>query len=133
MVGLTCSGPSHPTTVSPSAFVTPYTPLLSDEKEAEITLKEGEAIKIQLGAQIDGFGTIVCDTIIIPSKENAKGEIKGRQADLLLATYYANELLLRLMIPPGLLATTEEEKTQDHPITGQGGEELRVQSGRAYD
>ncbi|KUJ19585.1 Creatinase/aminopeptidase [Mollisia scopiformis] len=106
-------GISHPTTVSPSSFVTPYTPLTSDEAEAAVTLKEGEAIKIQLGAQIDGFGTIVCDTIIIPSAENANDEISGRSADLLLATYWANELLLRLMVPPGLLATgTDEEKAK---------------------
>jgi len=78
-----------------------------------ITLKEGEAIKIQLGAQIDGFGTIVCDTIVVPSSGNAKDEIYGRAADLLLATHYANELLLRLMVPPGLLATgTDEEKAK---------------------
>ncbi|TVY75634.1 Curved DNA-binding protein [Lachnellula suecica] len=82
-------------------------------KPAATTLKEGEAIKIQLGAQIDGFGTIVCDTIIIPSAENKDGTIKDRDADLLLATYYANELLLRLMVPPGLLATgTDEEKAK---------------------
>ncbi|KAI9641531.1 hypothetical protein NHQ30_010343 [Ciborinia camelliae] len=104
-------GIGHPTTISPSAFVTPYTPLTSDEAEASVVLKEGEAIKIQLGAQIDGFGTIVCDTIIIHSAAHANGEITGRDADLLLATHYANELLLRLMVPPGLLATgTEEEK-----------------------
>lgn len=103
-------GISHPTTVSPSSFVTPYTPLTSDEAEAAVTLKEGEVVKIQLGAQIDGFGTIVCDTIIIPSTENANGEIKGRDADLLLATHYANELLLRLMVPPGLLATGTDEE-----------------------
>ncbi|PSS28267.1 hypothetical protein M430DRAFT_132593 [Amorphotheca resinae ATCC 22711] len=106
-------GIAHPTTVSPSSFVTPYTPLTSDEAEASVTLKEGEAIKIQLGAQIDGLGTIVCDTIIIPSAKNANGEITGRDADLLLATHYANELLLRLMVPPGLLATgTDEEKAK---------------------
>ncbi|QSZ29441.1 hypothetical protein DSL72_003955 [Monilinia vaccinii-corymbosi] len=104
-------GIAHPTTVSPSAYVTPYTPLTSDEAEASVVLKEGEAIKIQLGAQIDGFGTIVCDTIIVHSAEHVNGEISGRDADLLLATHYANELLLRLMVPPGLLATgTEEEK-----------------------
>ena len=78
-------------------------------------------VKIQLGAQIDGFGTIVCDTIIVPSEENKDNEIPGREADLLLATYYANELLLRLMIPPGLLASgSEEEKkkaTSEKPIT----------------
>lgn len=75
-------------------------------------MKEGEAVKIQLGAQIDGFGTIVCDTIIVPSADK-KGEISGREADLLLATHYANELLLRLMVPPGLLtAGTDEEKAK---------------------
>ncbi|PMD19377.1 Creatinase/aminopeptidase [Hyaloscypha hepaticicola] len=106
-------GISHPTTVSPSSFVTPYTPLTSDEAEAAVTLKEGEAIKIQLGAQIDGFGTIVCDTIIIPSSESKSDVIEGRNADLLLACHYANELLLRLMVPPGLLATgTDEEKAK---------------------
>ncbi|EEH04219.1 curved DNA-binding protein [Histoplasma capsulatum G186AR] len=102
-------GISHPTTVSPSSFVTPYTPLVSDAEEAATTLKANEVVKIQLGAQIDGFGTIVCDTIIVGSD----GSVTGREADLLLATYYANELLLRLMIPPGLLASgSDEEKKQ---------------------
>lgn len=74
-------------------------------------MKAGEAIKVQLGAQIDGFGSIVCDTIFVPASENANGELPGRQADLALATHYANELLLRLIMPPGLLATgTAEEK-----------------------
>lgn len=103
-------GISHPTTVSPDAYVTPYTPLTSDESEAAKELKDGEAIKIQLGAQIDGFGTIVCDTIIVGKPD---GEITGRTADLMLATHYANELLLRLMVPPGLLASgTDEEKAK---------------------
>lgn len=100
-------GIAHPTTVSPSSYVTPYSPLTTDEAEAGVTLKEGEAIKIQLGAQIDGFATWVGDTILVGSK----GAVSGREADLFLATYYANELLLRLMVPPGLLATgTDEEK-----------------------
>jgi methionine aminopeptidase len=78
-----------------------------------VALKPGDVIKIQLGAQIDGFGTIVCDTIIVPSAANANDELPGRQADLLLATYYANEALLRLMVPPGLLASgTDEEKAK---------------------
>jgi methionine aminopeptidase len=76
-------------------------------------LKEGEVVKIQLGAQINGFGTIVCDTIVVPAADKPTGEISGPTADLLLATYYANELLLRLMVPPGLLATgTDEEKAK---------------------
>jgi hypothetical protein len=35
--------------------------------------------------------------------------VTGRQADLMLATHYANELLLRLMLPPGTLGTDEEK------------------------
>lgn len=66
-----------------------------------------------MGAQIDGFGTIVCDTIIVPKADDASDVVEGRDADLLLACHYANELLLRLMVPPGLLATgTDEEKAK---------------------
>ncbi len=115
------AGISHPTTVSPSAYITPYTPLTTDAEEAPTALKAGEAIKIQLGAQIDGFGTIVCDTIIIPGEANKDDKLEGREADLLLATHYANELLLRLMIPHGLLASgTDEEKRKaasEKPVT----------------
>ncbi|KAJ6062042.1 uncharacterized protein N7446_006162 [Penicillium canescens] len=104
-------GVGHPTTVSPSSYVTPYTPLVSDVAEAETVLKAGEIVKIQLGAQIDGFGTIVCDMVVVPKKGAAKEVVTGREADLILATHYANELLLRLMVPPGLLAQgTDEEK-----------------------
>ncbi|KAH6693998.1 peptidase M24, structural domain-containing protein [Plectosphaerella plurivora] len=105
-------GFSHPTTVSPSAYVTPYTPLKTDETEAATEIKDGEAIKIQLGAQIDGFGSIVCDTIIAKA-EGADETITGRTADLILANYYANELLLRLILPPGTLASgSDEEKAK---------------------
>ena len=91
--------------------MTPYTPLSTDAEGAAAALKANEPVKIQLGAQIDGLGTIVCDTSLVKSDRTKDGEVSGREADLMLATYYANELLLRLMIPPGLLASgTEEEK-----------------------
>ncbi|KAI1104248.1 Creatinase/aminopeptidase [Jackrogersella minutella] len=106
-------GFSHPTTVSPSSYVTPYTPLSSETAEANLELQPGEPVKIQLGAQIDGFGSIVCNTIIVPPKDQPEDVVTGRSADLLLATYYANELLIRLMIPPGLLASgSDEEKAK---------------------
>ncbi|KAJ5102171.1 hypothetical protein NUU61_004393 [Penicillium alfredii] len=105
-------GISHPTTISPSSYVTPYTPLVSDAAEAETTLKAGEIIKIQLGAQIDGFGTIVCDMLVISKKDAPKEPVTGREADLIVATHYANELLLRLMTPPGLLAQGSDEEKQ---------------------
>jgi len=104
------SGISHPTTVSPSSYVTPYTPLASDVEEAATKLSAGDVIKVQLGAQIDGLGTIVCDNIVVAPKDG-KADIDEKTADLLLATHYANELLLRLMLPAGLLDPgTEEEK-----------------------
>merc|ERR1712000_690948 len=79
------------------------------EEEIDKVYRGKKAIKIQLGAQIDGFGTIVCDTIFA----GKSGEISGREADLALATHYSNELLLRLMVPPGLLSQgTDEEKAK---------------------
>ncbi|KAH7329187.1 peptidase M24, structural domain-containing protein [Stachybotrys elegans] len=106
-------GFSHPTTVSPSSFVTPYTPMASDAAEAATEIQAGEPIKIQLGAQIDGFGSIVCDTVLAQTEDKASEPVTGRDADLMLATYYANELLLRLLLPPGLLAQgSDEEKAK---------------------
>ncbi|KAL8763359.1 MAG: hypothetical protein Q9184_000830 [Pyrenodesmia sp. 2 TL-2023] len=81
-----------------------------DVEEAATVLKANEPVKIQVGAQIDGLGTIVCDTIIVKSDKDQDAEVTGREADLILATNYANELLLRLMIPPGLLASGSEEE-----------------------
>lgn len=104
-------GASHPVTISPSSHVTPYTPLVSDADEAATKIKAGEVVKIQLGAQIDGYGTIVGNTVVVPQEKGKKAPITGKEADLLVATHYANELLLRLMVPPGLLASgTEDEK-----------------------
>ncbi|RMZ82082.1 hypothetical protein DV737_g2193, partial [Chaetothyriales sp. CBS 132003] len=57
-------GIATPTTVSPSSYVTPFTPLVSDPGDAAVTLKAGELVKIQLGAQIDGFGAIAGNTIV---------------------------------------------------------------------
>lgn len=102
-------GVGHPTTVSPSSYVTPYTPLVSDTDEASTTLRAGEVVKIQLGAQIDGFGTIVCGSVVVGAGDSVED---ARTADLMAATYYANELLLRLMIPPGLLASGSDEDKQ---------------------
>jgi methionyl aminopeptidase len=51
--------------------------------------------------------------VVVADKESSKDVVTGREADLIHATHYANELLLRLMVPPGLLASgTEEEKTK---------------------
>ncbi len=130
-------GPGSPVTISPSSHVTPYTPLVSDTEDAATTVKAGEVVKVQLGAQIDGFAAIVGDTIVVPEEKGKKASITGREADLLLATYYANELLLRLMVPPGLLATgSEDEKkkaTAEKPPTQTKITALVEKVAKAYD
>ncbi|KAK5189813.1 hypothetical protein LTR99_006316 [Exophiala xenobiotica] len=103
-------GSNTPVTISPSSHVTPFTPLKSDPEDSELKIKAGEVVKIQLGAQIDGYGAIVGDTVVVPQEKGKKAEITGREADLLLATHYANELLLRMMVPPGLLSTGSEDE-----------------------
>lgn len=124
-------GVGHPTTVSPSSYVTPYTPLSSDVEENGVELKANEVVKIQLGAQIDGFGTIVCDSIVVSGGDDT------RTADLMLATYYANELLIRLMIPPGLLASgTDEEKAKaasEKPLSQSKMTQLLEKLVKSYD
>jgi curved DNA binding protein len=106
-------GSAHPVTVSGSSLITPYTPLKGDEAEASVELQDGESVKIQLGAQIDLFGAIVCNTVVARAADAAAEPITGREADLALATYYVNEVLLRLLLPQGLLAQgTDEEKAK---------------------
>ncbi|MCJ1260338.1 Curved DNA-binding protein (42 kDa protein) [Lobaria immixta] len=130
-------GISHPTTVSPSSFITPFTPLSTDTEDSSMVLKSHEAIKIQLGAQIDGFGTIVCDTIIVPSEKKDDEKPSGREADLLCAAYYANELLLRLMLPPGLLTSGSDEVKKkaaaEKPITQSKITHLLEKVVKSYD
>ena len=129
-------GVGHPTTVSPSSYITPYTPLKTDTEEAATELKAGEVVKVQLGAQIDGFGTIVCDTVVVPAKDS-KPEIPQREAELLLATHYTNELILRLLLPPGTLASgTEEEKKKaaaQKPYTQTKLNQLLEKVAKSYD
>ena len=79
----------------------------------------------------------MCDTIIVPSEKNEDDELPGREADLLLATHYANELLLRLMLPHGLLASgTDEEKKKAasaRPITQSKMTQLLEKVVKSYD
>ena len=83
--------------------------MVSEAAEAAVILKKNEVVKIQLGVQIDGFGTIVCDTIVVNAEKQKQNQIQGREADLIMATHYAMELLLRLILPPGLLVSGSDE------------------------
>lgn len=79
----------------------------------------------------------MCDTIIVSGGDEKEKIITGRNADLLLATYYANELLLRLMIPSGLLASgSDEEKKKasaEKPVTQSKITHLLEKLVKSYD
>ncbi|VVT54317.1 uncharacterized protein SAPINGB_P004015 [Magnusiomyces paraingens] len=86
---------AFPTSVSPNNIVAHLSPLKTD-KEAEITLKAGDVVKITLGAQIDGFGSVVADTIVIPT---ADGKVDSKAADAIAAAWNASQAAIGTIKP----------------------------------
>lgn len=86
-------GIAFPTSISVNNVVAHFSPLPTDE-EAQIELKEGDVVKITLGAQIDGFASCLADTIVV-----GKTEVTGRIADVISAAWYASEAALRTVRP----------------------------------
>ncbi|KAF8242427.1 curved DNA-binding protein, partial [Wilcoxina mikolae CBS 423.85] len=103
-------GIAFPTTVSANDILTPYTPIASDTEEAAIQVKDGDVLKIQLGAHIDGLPGIVSDTIVV-------GTPTPDQSDLILATHYSIEALLRLLLPAEVHPSNTEEKPYKPPTS----------------
>lgn len=87
-------GIGFPTCISINNTICHFSPLLS---EADMTLKDGDLVKIDIGVHVDGFISGVAHTVVVgASKEN---KITGRKADVLLAAYYAGEVAQRLVKP----------------------------------
>lgn len=59
-----------------------------------VVLSEGDVVKIDLGVQIQGLPAMVSHTLVCSSKDE---QVKGRKADVVLATYYAIQAALRMM------------------------------------
>ncbi|KAG0259917.1 Proliferation-associated protein 2G4 [Actinomortierella ambigua] len=86
-------GIGFPTCISVNNVICHFSPLTSDGESPK--LKNGDMVKIELGAQIDGYGSIAATTIVVgASKENP---IKGKQADVLMAAYQSAEAAVRLI------------------------------------
>ncbi|ODV64260.1 curved DNA-binding protein [Ascoidea rubescens DSM 1968] len=83
---------AFPVTISPNHIAAHLTPI-SSEDPSNLTLKKNDLIKIQLGAQVDGFASIVADSYVVGLDKNEK--ITGRNADVISAAYYATEAALR--------------------------------------
>jgi len=87
-------GIAFPTCISVNNCICHFSPLTS---EPDYVLKEGDVIKIDLGAHIDGFIAVVAHTMVVGAKSGEK--ITGRKADVILAAHYASEAALRLVKP----------------------------------
>jgi len=87
-------GIAFPTCLSVNNCVCHFSPLASD---TDVELKDGDVVKIDLGAHVDGFIASVAHTVVVGSSPSTK--ITGRKADILLAAHYASEAALRLMKP----------------------------------
>ncbi|KAI8099921.1 DNA-binding protein [Halteromyces radiatus] len=90
-------GVGFPTTVSLNNCVAHFSPIASDS-ESELTLKEGDVAKIQLGAQIDGYCSTVGHTLVVGA--SADKPVTGVKADVIQAAHTALEATIR-MIRPG--------------------------------
>ncbi|XP_015912698.1 proliferation-associated protein 2G4 [Parasteatoda tepidariorum] len=89
-------GIAFPTCVSVNNCICHFSPLKS---EPDYILADGDMVKLDLGAHIDGFIAVVAHTIVVGASKDNK--VTGRKADVLHAAYYAAEAALRLVKPGG--------------------------------
>jgi len=87
-------GISFPTCISVNNVICHYSPLNS---EPDTIMADGDMVKIDLGAHIDGFIAVVAHTLVIG--ENKANPVTGRKADAMLAAHLASEAALRLVKP----------------------------------
>lgn len=91
-------GIAFPTTVNPNQIPAHLAPI-SEKDDANITLKDGDVVNIMLGVQIDGYPSIVGETLIIGA--STESPITGKKADLINATWLASEASIRSLRPNG--------------------------------
>ena len=65
--------------------------------ENSTSIKEGDLVKIELGAHVDGFAGFAGHTIVVQS--DAKAAVTGKKADVILAAYKATQAALRVIRP----------------------------------
>jgi len=87
-------GIAFPTCISVNNCICHYSPLVS---EADTILSDGDLVKLDLGAHIDGFIAVVAHSLVIGA--SADSPVEGRKADALLAAHLASEAALRLVKP----------------------------------
>lgn len=85
-------GIAFPTCISVNNCVCHFSPIRS---EPDYLLKDGDLVKIDLGAHIDGFIAVAAFTTIVGI--SAEKPATGRKADTVLAAYWSSQAALRLL------------------------------------
>ncbi|KAJ8306887.1 hypothetical protein KUTeg_014971 [Tegillarca granosa] len=68
MAGDMVNGIAFPTCVSVNNCICHFSPLKS---EPDVILKDGDVVKVDLGAQIDGFIAVAAHTLVIGASANS--------------------------------------------------------------
>jgi curved DNA binding protein len=87
-------GVGFPTCLSVNEVICHFSPLSS---EPDVTLNDGDLVKIDLGAHIDGYIAVNAHSVVIGASADAP--VTGRKADVVLAAHNAIEAIARLVRP----------------------------------
>ncbi len=101
-------GIAFPCCVSVNNCICHYSPLMS---ETDTLLKDGDLVKLDMGAHIDGFIAVVAHTVVVgASKQN---KVTGRKAEVLMAAHLASEAALRLVKPGNEVSHAREARVKN--------------------
>ncbi|KAM3176153.1 hypothetical protein ACTXT7_007064 [Hymenolepis weldensis] len=89
-------GVAFPTTVSVNNVICHYSPISGEENFME-ELNDGDLVKVDLGAHIDGFASVIGHTFVVGASVDNK--VTGRKADVIVAANVAAEVARRLIKP----------------------------------
>jgi len=92
-------GIAWPTCISVNNIICHYSPLASYKsiKDGVIIIKDGDMVKVEIGAHIDGFPAFGAHTVVVGASKDNK--IIGRKADVMWAAYNAAQITLRMLKP----------------------------------
>lgn len=85
-------GIAFPTCLSVNNCVCHFSPTKNDQ---DYILKDGDVVKVDLGAHIDGFIAVAAHTVVVGASADKK--VTGRKADTVLAAYWAAQAAIRLL------------------------------------
>ncbi|KAI6206926.1 Peptidase-M24 domain-containing protein [Aphelenchoides besseyi] len=96
-------GIAMPTCISVDNIVCHYSPLKSEEP---VVLKNGQVVKIDLGAHLDGFVGLAAHTVVVGA-DNKENKVSGKKADVIVAAHQCLEAALRCLHPSRNKSSTD--------------------------